>query len=67
LLQFKLQNVKCTGCASTIRDGLGKLAGVEQVEVDVASGTVQLQGDVPQDTIRTTLAQLGYPVIENDQ
>ena len=65
MLQLKLKNVKCAGCVSAIQEGLGKLDGVEQVEVDIASGTLQWQGNVPQDTLRATLAQLGYPVVEN--
>ncbi|NIP71548.1 MAG: heavy-metal-associated domain-containing protein, partial [Gammaproteobacteria bacterium] len=32
---FRAQNIKCGGCAGTIRDGLLALDGVSGVEVDI--------------------------------
>jgi len=60
---FVVANVKCGGCASTITTGLQGLAGVHDVQVDVASGRVDVAGDtLNRDILQNKLAQLGYPV-----
>lgn len=65
-LQLQAQNIKCAGCAANIQNGLTSLAGVEAVEVDVASGNVHIEGNaLDQDTITAKLAELGYPVVQD--
>ncbi|ALG68147.1 heavy-metal-associated domain-containing protein [Beggiatoa leptomitoformis] len=55
-------NIKCSGCAKTIQEGLAPLTGVQTVTVDVAEGTVTVTGDTLQRTALTQkLAELGYP------
>jgi copper chaperone len=62
---LKAQNIKCGGCASTIRDGLSQLPGIEQVEVDIESGEVTLQGEsLDRAAVSSKLAELGYPVAD---
>jgi copper chaperone len=62
--EFQVQNVKCQGCASAIRNGLAGLAQVREVAVDVATGrvTVHADGDVRAE-LRAKLAALGYPEV----
>ncbi|HQC71096.1 MAG TPA: heavy metal-associated domain-containing protein [Candidatus Competibacteraceae bacterium] len=62
--EFQVQNVKCQGCASAIRNGLAGLARVREVSVDVATGrvTVHTDGDVRAE-LRAKLAALGYPEV----
>ncbi|SFD25765.1 Copper chaperone CopZ [Thiohalospira halophila DSM 15071] len=60
--RFEVDNVKCGGCAAAIRDGLAEVAGVESVEVDIASGQVEVAGsDLDRGELATRLASLGYP------
>ncbi|MFP4132211.1 heavy-metal-associated domain-containing protein [Thiohalospira sp.] len=59
---FDVDNVKCGGCAAAIRDGLAEVAGVESVEVDVATGRVEVAGSgLDRGELATRLAGLGYP------
>lgn len=62
-IEILVQNVKCQGCASAIRAGLGKNPQVREVQVDVPTGRVLVQAD---DDIRaeldSVLKELGYPV-----
>jgi copper chaperone len=56
-------NVKCQGCATTIRDGLRSLSGVEDVEVDISTGEVVVRGQgLSRDQLAAKLGELGYPV-----
>ena len=54
--------IKCGGCAAAIREALGKLPGVAQVEVDVATGAVTVQGEgLDPEALRSALQAAGYP------
>lgn len=60
---FIASNIKCGGCVANIRQGLLALDGVTEVEVDQASGRVDVSGEqVDRATITSKLAELGYPV-----
>lgn len=54
--------MKCQGCVANVRNGLVTVAGVSNVDVDLARAEVTVQGDhLDRQQITTTLAQLGYP------
>jgi copper chaperone CopZ len=60
---FEVQKVKCDGCATTIRDGLLKLPGIDTVEVEVSTGHVTVQGNqLSRDELADKLTALGYPL-----
>lgn len=60
--KFTVQNVKCGGCASNIRNGLLSLSGVKSVDVEIANGAVTVQGDnLSRAALAQKLAELGYP------
>lgn len=58
---IQVENVKCGGCAANIEKALGALAGIDQVSVDVQSGTVSLEGDADQSQVLEALKNAGYP------
>jgi len=61
-MRIEVENIKCGGCAGSIRKGLMGLDGVDAVDVDIESGVVQVQAD---DALRAEiarkLASMGYP------
>ncbi len=61
-LEFRVQNVKCGGCASAIQTGLRQNAQVREVTVDVPTGrvTVEAEEDIRPELGRL-LGALGYP------
>lgn len=60
-MKFTVENMKCGGCSSTVQAKLEALAGVEQVIVDLASKTAELQGSVEPELVIDTLTAAGYP------
>jgi copper chaperone CopZ len=56
-------NLKCNGCANTIRKSVAELQGVQQVLVDndASTVTVDFDGVVTREEILTKLNSLGYP------
>ena len=61
-LEFQVQNVKCQGCASAIREGLGKHPQVRAVRVEVPTGQVIVEttGEM-RGELSGLLKELGYP------
>jgi len=60
--RFRVRNVKCGGCVSTIRQGLLTMAGVNEVAVVIQDGEVTVNGeDLDRGALAQKLDQLGYP------
>ena len=63
-ISYHIENLKCNGCANTIRKGLMKIDEVQNVEIDVENALVQI--DTNQDIsqhLHLELSKMGYPVV----
>ena len=61
---FEIENLKCGGCAATIKKGLLSIENVSDVLVDVANDTVSITSEnVLIDVIKEKLSKLGYPEV----
>jgi copper chaperone CopZ len=58
-----IANLKCGGCATTIKNDLLKLDGVNEVSVDIENDAVNVKynDDVERKIIIDKLHSLGYP------
>jgi len=59
-----VENIKCHGCANTIRKEIAKLDGVKEVEVDVENACVTVDFDETlqnKENVVKRLTTLGYP------
>ena len=60
--QISVENIKCGGCASTIRTRIGEMDMVEACDVDVENGIVKVEGDEQhRAAVAKRLLELGYP------
>lgn len=41
--KFSVPDITCGGCANSIKNALGKVSGIEKVEVDVAAKIVTVE------------------------
>jgi copper chaperone len=60
---IEVENIKCTGCASSIVKKLNSIEEVSNVEVDVEKGTVTLLADDNEeiwDKVKAELRSMGY-------
>ena len=61
-LQFDLANVKCGGCANSIRKAVEAIDGAKVLALDAASGHLEVDAA---DSLRSVIAEhlhkLGYP------
>lgn len=58
---FKVSGMTCGSCVRHVRTALAPLAGVESVEVDLASGQARVTGTVDARQIIAALDEAGYP------
>lgn len=60
---FSTPGIVCDGCASTIKEAVGSVAGVSTVDVDIAAKTVAVTHDetTTRETLAEALERSGYP------
>lgn len=59
-----IENLKCGGCAATIKKGLLSLDHVEKVEVAVDSSEVTYEATAEvSDAVKEKLSKMGYPMV----
>lgn len=61
--QILISNLKCGGCANTVRKSLSKIEGVARVEVDVEQSlvTVNAEETTERSVLVEKLRENGYP------
>ena len=60
--QIEIENLKCGGCAATIKKGLLAIDNVNEVEVDVENSIVSVISEKNTlEEIKQKLSKLGYP------
>lgn len=60
--EFDVENIKCGGCAGTIKKRLLNAADITFVDVDVAQGLVTIEAETDNsETWRAELLAMGYP------
>jgi copper chaperone CopZ len=61
--QYTVEGMTCQHCVASVTEEVTEVAGVERVEVDLATGRVTVSGaDVPEDAVRAAVAEAGYRV-----
>lgn len=60
---YTVTGMTCDHCALSVSEEVGALAGVERVEVELASGRLVVDGAVSDDAVRAAVAEAGYGVV----
>lgn len=61
-----IENLKCGGCAASIRKGVLAVDGVQEIQIDVAESMVSIIGAnkaIPE--VKEKLSKMGYPEVGN--
>ncbi len=67
--EVKIENLKCHGCANTIKKGLLKFDEVEDVNINIEESIIGITYDESKgnmDIYRKKLSSLGYPEVGNN-
>ena len=61
---YTVAGMTCSHCVASVSEEVAEVAGVEQVDVDLASGRLAVTGtDVSDDAVRAAVAEAGYEVV----
>lgn len=65
---YQVQNLKCGGCANTIKNGVLKLEGIEDVTVDKDTCEIHISttNSFSEEKLADTLKNLGYPLVDDE-
>jgi copper chaperone CopZ len=61
---YSVAGMTCNHCVMSVREEVSEVAGVQDVDVDLATGTLTVTGaDVSDDAVRAAVAEAGYEVV----
>jgi copper chaperone len=61
-MRISVENIKCGGCANSIRKGLLEMDGISAVDVGIEEGWVEVTtASASRETIVERLRSMGYP------
>lgn len=69
LIQVKASGMMCSFCTMSVEKALGRLDGVENVQVNLVHGIILVEGDptrVTQDEVAKKVEDLGYTVVATE-
>jgi copper chaperone CopZ len=59
---YSVPGISCGHCKVAIEGEVAKVAGVEQVEVDVEARSVRVKGSASEEAVRAAVDEAGYEV-----
>ncbi len=65
---IEILNLKCGGCANTVKKGIIAIEGVNKVEVDVETSkvTIDTADELVLALVKQKLSTMGYPQVGDD-
>ena len=61
---YTVSGMTCGHCVASVKEEIGEIAGVQSVEVDLASGRVDVAGaGVTDEQVRSAVAEAGYQLV----
>jgi copper chaperone len=62
--EYVVEGMTCEHCVLSVTEEVSEVAGVEGVEVDLASGRLVVSGEATDESVREAVAEAGYSVKE---
>jgi copper chaperone len=61
--EYTVNGMTCDHCVLSVTEEVGEVAGVEQVDVELASGRLVVRGTgISDDAVKAAVAEAGYEV-----
>lgn len=58
--EITVSNISCSSCENSIKNALGKMEGIEKIEIENKE-ILRVTGNVERSIIVKTISELGYP------
>ncbi len=66
MYEYKVLNVKCEGCARTLKEKLYNEFGEVEVDLSVMPRVITLKKEPDTEKLRVRLKELGYPMVDEE-
>jgi copper ion binding protein len=61
---YTVAGMTCNHCVMSVREEVGEIAGITDVDVDLATGRLTVAGeDISDDAVKAAVAEAGYEVV----
>ncbi len=60
---YSVTGMTCGHCVSSVTEEVSELAGVTDVSIDLANGTVTVTGETTEDAVRGAVESAGYQLV----
>lgn len=64
---YKIQGMDCAHCAEELEEGVGRLSGVNHVQVDFVTAKMTIEGNVPLPLLKQRVEALGKKIADSDE
>ena len=61
---YTVVGMTCNGCVNKVTNAVTEIDGVDDVDVDVSDGTLEVIGQIDDAAIRAAVAQVGYKIAD---
>ncbi len=61
---YTVVGMTCNGCVNKVTNAVMEVPGVEDVDVDVSTGGLEVIGQADDSAIRAAVAQVGYNIAD---
>ena len=60
MIEMRIERMTCGGCAATVKAAVLEVAPAARLEIEIASGTLRLEGAADEARIRAAIEGAGY-------
>jgi copper chaperone CopZ len=61
---YTVAGMTCNGCVNKVTNAVTGVPGVEDVDVDVSTGTLEVIGSADDAAVRAAVAEIGYSIVD---
>ncbi len=61
---YTVAGMTCNGCVNKVTNAVIDLDGVDDVDVDVSTGTLEIVGNADDSAVRAAVANVGYQIVD---
>lgn len=61
---YTVAGMTCNGCVNKVTNAVTDIPGVDDVDVDVSTGTLEIFGSADDGAIRAAVAKVGYKIVD---
>ncbi len=59
---YTVVGMTCNSCVNKVTNAVSAVEGVDDIDVDVSNGTLEVSGQISDASIRDAVAQAGYKI-----